>query len=75
MEGYNDNNNNGLGDRGGSKSVIPALQLTHSGTGVKETHNTKVLWEQVNGRQPAQPAQFVIKFVRKCVSLSNEMQI
>ena len=61
---------NGLVDRGGEKSVIPALQLTHSGTGVKETQNTKVLWEQFNGRQPA---QFVIKFVRKCVSLSNEM--
>ena len=37
---------NGLGDRGGEKSVIPALQLTHSGTGVKETPNTKVLWEK-----------------------------
>ena len=32
---------NGLGDRGGQKSVIPALQLTHSGTGVKETQTLK----------------------------------
>ena len=33
--------NNGLVDRGGEKSVIPALQLTHSGTGVKETQTLK----------------------------------
>ena len=32
---------NGLVDRGGEKSVIPALQLTHSGTGVKETQTLK----------------------------------
>ena len=33
--------NDGLVDRGGEKSVIPALQLTHSGTGVKETQTLK----------------------------------
>ena len=38
---FEDWTDNGLGDRGGEKSVIPALQLTHSGTGVKETQTLK----------------------------------
>ncbi len=55
--------------RGGRKRSNPATTTTHSGMGVKETHNTKVLWEQPWSRS------FVDKPVNGPLGLCTNMNV